>query len=109
MINSTQISRNTTLYAKWAINQYTISFEVNGGTELESIVYDFEAIINLPILDKEGHVFQGWYLDSNFTNRFDLVRMPSKNITLFAKWLLAEYELNFLSRKSIIIKRYISV
>ncbi|WP_441361569.1 extracellular solute-binding protein [Acholeplasma laidlawii] len=95
LIYSTQISRNTTLYAKWAINQYTISFEVNGDTELESIVYDFEAVINLPILDKEGHVFQGWYLDSNFTNRFDLVRMPSKNITLFSKWLLAEYELNF--------------
>jgi len=34
---STMAATDTTLYAKWQINQYTIAFNANGGNEVTSI------------------------------------------------------------------------
>lgn len=54
------------LYARWAENQYTVTFHVNGGNELEAeestktIAYG-EAYGPLPEPDRNGYGFVGWF------------------------------------------------
>ena len=84
------VSTNTTLYAKWTLNRYTITFESNGGTpvpaqqtvdhggkvtEPEGITKDFYLIL------------EGWYTDNDtFENRWDFNASVTGDITLYAKW-----------------------
>ncbi|EAG7459795.1 BspA family leucine-rich repeat surface protein [Listeria monocytogenes] len=36
---------------------------------------------------KEGHYFDGWYLDQNFTNKFDFSLPAAVSTTIYAKWI----------------------
>jgi len=59
---STMPNEDITLYAKWTINQYTITFEENGGTPVSAITSDYDALVAAPEEPtKEDHVFAGWY------------------------------------------------
>ena len=61
---------NVVVYAKWEkLPEYTITYELNGGT-LENLKVKFtedELPITLPIPTRNGYIFEGWYLDSQFT------------------------------------------
>ena len=83
------------LYAKWAINTYTISFNSMGGEKVESIDYEYHDIISLPQAVKEGCSFAGWYEDEALTIRFTENAMPAKNFVLYAAWNLVEYTIEF--------------
>jgi len=75
-----------TLIAKWKINKYTVIFNSNGGTSIESIEVYYNGVINRPVEDpiRIGHTFVGWYLEGT---EFDFSSlMPANNITLKAKW-----------------------
>jgi uncharacterized repeat protein (TIGR02543 family) len=87
---------NTTLYAKWSINQYTISFEENGGSVVTDITADFATSVTAPsIPSKEGYTFGGWYVDAGFTEAYTFTTMPASNITLYAKWSINQYTISF--------------
>jgi len=85
-----------TLYAKWEINQYTITFDSNGGSFVDSIVANYNATItkpNDPV--KTGYRFAGWYTDNNtFTNPYTFSKMPANDVVLYAKWIKI-YEISF--------------
>jgi len=89
-IEWTQLVNNINLQifqAIYEINQYTISFNSNDGSEVANITIDYNEEISLPDNPiKDGNYFGGWYLDSNFNDAFSLQSMPSENITLYAKW-----------------------
>lgn len=77
-----------TLYAKWSINDYTISFNSNGGSDITSITAPYNSSITEPELPlKDGAVFDGWYKNSELTELFTFNKMPYQNLTLYAKWL----------------------
>lgn len=82
-------SVNTTLYAKWQINQYTITFESNGGSSVTSITKNYNEVIVSPVVPtKIGFAFDGWYLDNiTFTNKYTFSRMSAENIVIYAKWV----------------------
>jgi uncharacterized repeat protein (TIGR02543 family) len=89
-------SENKTVYAKWSINTYTITFNTNGGSVLNDLTQDFDSVLSLqsnPI--KTGYTFGGWYIDEGLSTRFDLVRMPSENKTVYAKWSINTYTITF--------------
>ena len=49
-----------TLYANWSINQYTISFESNGGLSVNSISNDYGSDVSAPLNPrKTGYIFRG--------------------------------------------------
>ena len=76
---TTMPAGNVTLYAKWNINQYTITFIFNNGDENEVRTLDFNEEIDYPeSIEKEGYTFNGW------DNKPD--RMPAENITVTAQW-----------------------
>ncbi|QVK16972.1 leucine-rich repeat protein [Mycoplasmatota bacterium] len=72
-------------------NQYTITFDSNGGTDVSAITHDYNTQITEPDAPtKTGYTFGGWYSDSNLTTAYEFMKMPSENITLYAKWLSTE-------------------
>ncbi|MFP4177580.1 MAG: InlB B-repeat-containing protein [Acholeplasmataceae bacterium] len=91
------ISHSTTLYAKWEINEYTISFEANGGSAVGEIKAEYDSEIDEPEPPvREGHTFGGWYTDDGvFEEAFVFDLMPADNLTLYAKWEINEYTISF--------------
>lgn len=88
--------QNLTLYAKWAINEYTITFVTNGGSSIIPIVNEFhEEILEPTSPIKEGYLFGGWFTDTEFLHEYQFGIMPSENITLYAKWILEQSNFDF--------------
>ena len=65
---------------------FTVEFETNGGTLCETITVEKNATFELPTTEKEGFVFQGWFLNDKLTNKFNNDSGVTKNIKLYAKW-----------------------
>ena len=66
---------------------YTLNFETNGGTVIESISQIVGTVISLEsyLPEKEGYNFEGWYTDLEFTTRIKEVEL-NQDITIYAKW-----------------------
>ena len=84
--------QDVVLYAKWELQEYTITYNFNGGTVTDSnytSYYVYGQTIVLPGVRYEYRTFDGWYEDSACTvavNVNALSRNP-RNLTLYAKWL----------------------
>ena len=77
---SDKVTDNITLYAKWAANTYTITFDTAGGSEIAPITQDYGTAITAPAdPTREGYTFIGWDKEIPTT-------MPAENITLKARW-----------------------
>ena len=77
---SDKVTDNITLYAKWAANTYTITFDTAGGSEIAPITQDYGTAITAPAdPTREGYTFIGWDTEIPTT-------MPAENITLKARW-----------------------
>ena len=69
-----------TVTAQWEINQYTITFDTNGGSEIAPITQDYGTVITAPEApEREGYTFIGW-------DKAIPETMPAENITLKARW-----------------------
>ena len=79
-IPETMPAENMTVKAQWEINQYTIAFDTNGGSEIAPITQDYGTEITAP--DKptrKGYTFKGWDKEIPET-------MPAESITITARW-----------------------
>ncbi len=84
---STQITGNTTLYAKWILNSYSIAFDSNGGSSVSTLVIQAGDSASKPINPvKANSTFMGWYSDSALTTSYVWGSAVSSDITLYAKW-----------------------
>ena len=71
---------NKEYWAKWEINQYTITFDTNGGSEIAPITQDYGTKITAPDNPtRKGYTFKGW--DKKIPET-----MPAENITITARW-----------------------
>jgi len=87
---------NLTLYAKWNINSYTLSFNSNGGSPVTAITQDYATTVSKPTdPTKVGYTFAGWYSDSNLSTAYTFTTMPAEDITLYAKWNINSYNINY--------------
>ena len=85
-----------TLYAKWTVNEYTITFDSVGGSFIQAMTLPYDAIVNEPIAPtKLGHTFEGWYTDETGTNAYEFTTMPAENVTLYGKWTINIYTISF--------------
>ena len=79
-IPTTMPAENMTVTAQWEINQYKITFDTAGGSEIAPITQDYGTAITSPAdPTREGYTFIGWDTEIPAT-------MPAENITLKAKW-----------------------
>ena len=73
-------AENITVKAQWEINQYTIAFDTNGGSEIAPITQDYGTKITAPDNPtRKGYTFKGWDKEIPET-------MPAENITITARW-----------------------
>ena len=73
-------AENITITAQWKINQYTITFDTAGGSEVAPITQNYGTAITAPANPtREGYTFMGWDKEIPQT-------MPAENITITAQW-----------------------
>ncbi|WP_207303265.1 InlB B-repeat-containing protein, partial [Intestinimonas massiliensis (ex Afouda et al. 2020)] len=94
---TTMPAQSFTLYAKWTVNQYTITFETGEGTAVEPITQDYGTTVTKPDdPTREGYSFTGWYTEADCTGEpYAFTTMPAENITLYAKWQAGQYTITF--------------
>lgn len=89
-----------TYYAKWEKNKYTVTFNNNGHGEqpADKTVEHGNSVADLPeLIDSTNEwVFDGWYMDENFTTKYNNQAITG-NTTLYAKW--HEYQNTSLTAK----------
>jgi uncharacterized protein (TIGR02145 family)/uncharacterized repeat protein (TIGR02543 family) len=78
---------NAILYAKWAVVVFTVKFNSNGGSEVDSqnVTYNNTAATPAPP-SQTGFIFAGWYSDQAITIQFNFLTPITSSITLYAKW-----------------------
>jgi uncharacterized repeat protein (TIGR02543 family) len=81
------ITSNTTIYAKWN-KIHTVSFETNGGSEIESqkVENGFSVVIPQNNPTKYKYVFIGWYTTNELTVKFDFASEITSDTIIYAKW-----------------------
>ena len=79
-IPTTMPAENMTIKAKWTVNQYTLTFDTNGGSTIAPITQDYGTAITAPAdPTKTGYTFAGWTPAIPAT-------MPAENLTVTAQW-----------------------
>ena len=63
-----------------------VTFESNGGTEYSPYAVLMFDKIQEKTPSKNYNIFEGWYTDSEFNEKFDFNTPVIENITLYAKW-----------------------
>ncbi|MBQ3289716.1 MAG: leucine-rich repeat protein [Kiritimatiellae bacterium] len=70
---------NVTYTAQWEINQYTVTFDANGGTGGTCGNQDYGTVIVVPTVTREGYTFVGWVPEVAAT-------VPASNVMYTAQW-----------------------
>ena len=90
--------------ANWTANTYKIVFNANGGDgtmAAQSFTYDTAQNLKANTFTKTGYNFDGWTTENGGTNysaEQSLINLTAENnavITLYAKWKIAKYQVNF--------------
>ena len=84
-------------------NRYTLSFNLGDGVSLDdgcvpnggSIYYGAEISVDMTNAKRTGYTFAGWYEDVEYTTPWSGTTMPSRDLTLYAKWDTMTYFLRF--------------
>lgn len=96
-----RVTENMVLHAKWIPKQYTITYELNGGSNAEGNPDSYVTTEGTPLQApvKPGYVFEGWYLEAGFDTKVTEISLGSKgDKTLYAKWVGEDhtYEIHYL-------------
>ncbi|MCF8342386.1 MAG: InlB B-repeat-containing protein, partial [Chitinophagaceae bacterium] len=92
---SITLNSSLPLYARWTPNDYTVTFNANGGTgsmSNQTIAYLASANLTANTLTRTGYTFSGWATTSGgavaYTNGASYTMSAAANVTLYAKWCL---------------------
>lgn len=86
-------SGDVDIYEVKTPEEFSITFQSNGGTELDSMDIGYNEELNEPEQpEKDGYIFAGWYSDEKLTQKYEFNKMPAKNFILYAKWI-ADYKI----------------
>ena len=89
----TPITADTTLYAQYTVNNYTLTFDTNGGTEIAAKEVPYASLLSAFKPEnptRAGYRFVGWSYDEELDNgsgtaiNWETDTMGSENITIYA-------------------------
>ena len=84
--DTTPITEDITLTAKWEINKFKVTFDTDGGEPIPDDQFvEWGLFVEEPTTEptKTGYTFDGWYLGDE---KYDFSAAVEQNITLTAKW-----------------------
>ena len=85
--STTMEAANTTVYAHWTVNTYTVSFDSNGGSAVASQSVRYGSKATQPANPtRAGHTFQGWYTARGGGSKYDFGTAVTGGVTLHAHW-----------------------
>ena len=97
-----QITENTTLYAQWKANEYTVKYDSNGGegtmTDDNAYQYNANVTVRENAFTRDGYTFTGWNTakDGKGTAyKADETFQITENTTLYAQWKANEYTVKY--------------
>ncbi|MBS4174270.1 InlB B-repeat-containing protein [Bacillus sp. FJAT-49736] len=94
--NTDKVTNDTTLYAKWEKQSYTVHFDTNGGSNVTDETVEYHEKATKPTDPvKEGYTFDGWYTDINFLSVYDFNQEVTSTLNLVAKWKINNYTVTF--------------
>ncbi len=89
------------LYAKWEIEEYHITYELNGGKNVDANIDTYTINSDDIVLanpTNKGASFDGWFYDAQFTNRATQISKGSwGDKKFYAKWTPYTYTIHYLS------------
>ena len=91
-------NESVTLYAVWAINTYTVSFDANGGSGAPTIQtkkHGQNLILTVAVPTRPNHVFLGWATDSTSKSAVyapGATYTAEEDVTLYAVWQERNYD-----------------
>ncbi|WFR63083.1 InlB B-repeat-containing protein [Paenibacillus amylolyticus] len=79
------------------MNQYNVSFNSSGGTEVADVAVNHGATLSAPTApSRTGYTFTGWYTDADRTQLFNFAgTVITGNIQLYAGWSINQYSVSF--------------
>ena len=89
VVDTTVPSHDVTYTAQFAVNQYTITFDTDGGSEITPVTQDYNTAVTAPSdPTKTGYTFTGWDKEIPTT-------IPAEDITIKALWTINSYKLTY--------------
>ena len=90
-IPTTMPDHDMTITANWTVNQYTITFDTNGGSTINSITQDYGTSVTAPANPtKTGHTFNGW-------DKTIPTTMPAEDMKITAQWAVDPHTITFMN------------
>ena len=98
------VYEDVTVYARWIMDPawlsmltgiitsdyyrtFTVTFESNGGTPVDSQTVKYGETVEIPVdPEKDGFTFEGWYVDAALTQVYDFSGAVNSDLVLYAKW-----------------------
>lgn len=81
------VTADTTLYAKWTPNKYTVTFDTQGGSAVSAQQVAYGNLVTQPAAPtREGYTFVGWATDASGATPYGFGTPVTGNMTLYAKW-----------------------
>lgn len=91
------LTKNLALSAKWT-KTYKVTFSSEFGQAPVTLVLTENTVMtteNLPVLEQEGYVFEGWFDGEIYANAGEY--KASKDVALIAKWHVITYKICFIN------------
>ena len=106
---NTVFQQNTTVYAQWAVNTYTITFNVNGnGGTVSPATAATGAdgkLASLPTPVRAGFTFNGWYTAASGGTAVNTNTVFTRNTTIYARWTASTYTVTFFDYNGVQLRR----
>lgn len=98
----TSLMKDITVYAKWEEPEYRIHLEDELGGHDPIVYRESQGKVSLTDIERAGAVFDGWYLDDQYTERVTEIDCTQcKDVTVYAKWILTKYKIEYKLDKGI--------
>ena len=82
-------AEDLTIKAKWTVNQYTLTFDTDGGSAIAPITQDYGTAVTAPAdPTRTGYTFAGWTPEIP-------AAMPAEDLTIKAKWTVNTYTITY--------------
>ncbi len=90
---ATPVTANVTVKAAWTVNNYTVTFDTNGGSNVAAQTVAYGTTATAPVAPtKTGYTFAGWFVGET---AYDFATLVTADVTVKAAWTANNYEVSF--------------